>query len=316
MKLSIIIPMYNSELYIEKCVNSILHQNMEDYEVIVVDDGSSDNSMAILSKIQSLRLHIYSKPNGGQSSARNLGLNKAKGEYVFFIDSDDFLSENVLLDVCKYLDGCDILLLEKVFENDKLSVVMDATPDGEGTLLMKECPIAVWNYIYRRDFLVSNHLIFKEGIFHEDTLFSPIVTYLAKSFKGYPIAIYHHDSNIPTSTTHTKYTKRCFDLMEVVDDLVAFCELRVEKRDRLVWGGNNVSAAMNNLMFLAHSCNKEILLKVKCYFNTHKEYAKYLLYSPNIWTRILGRIAQMSNVNVFVLYNLLYRLRYGLKLKK
>lgn len=90
MKLSIIIPMYNSELYIEKCVNSVLRQNMEDYEVIVVDDGSSDNSMAILSKIQSLRLHIYSKPNGGQSSARNLGLNKAKGEYVFFIDSDDF----------------------------------------------------------------------------------------------------------------------------------------------------------------------------------------------------------------------------------
>ena len=305
--------MYNSELYIEKCVNSVLHQNMENYEVIVVDDGSCDNSLAILSKIQSPRLHIYSKQNGGQSSARNLGLSKAKGEYVFFIDSDDFLSENVLLDVCKYLDGCDILLLEKVFDDEKLSIVMEPTPDGEGILSMNEYPIAVWNYIYRRDFLVSNHLTFKEGIFHEDTLYSPIVTYLAKSVKGYPIAIYHHDSNIPTSTTHTKNAKRCFDLMEVVDDLVAFCEQRVEKRDRLVWGGNNISAAMNNLMLLAHSCNKKIRQKVKDYFDTHKDCVKYLSYSPNVGSRILGRMALLINVNVFVLYNMLYRLRYCFK---
>ena len=99
MKYSIIIPVYNSEKYIEKCINSILEQTCENYEVIIVNDGSTDNSIEIIKQLlheANIDWLVIDKENGGQGSARNLGIKYAKGEYLVVIDSDDYLMTTML----------------------------------------------------------------------------------------------------------------------------------------------------------------------------------------------------------------------------
>ena len=97
--ISVIIPVYNVENYIEKCLNSIVNQTYNNLEIIIIDDGSTDNSIAIAEKIaeNDKRIRIISQVNQGVSSARNLGLDNASGEYILFIDSDDWLD----LETCK-----------------------------------------------------------------------------------------------------------------------------------------------------------------------------------------------------------------------
>ena len=98
IKISIIIPVYNVEDYLSQCLDSVLSQDFDDFEVICVNDGSTDNSLIILEKYAKLdsRIKIISQINGGLGSARNTGLKHANGEYVMFIDSDDYISEGSL----------------------------------------------------------------------------------------------------------------------------------------------------------------------------------------------------------------------------
>lgn len=120
-KISIIVPVYNAEAYIHKCVDSILAQTFMDFELLLVDDGSTDNSSAICDDYAKTdeRVKVIHKPNGGVSSARNAGLDTAKGEYVVFIDSDDFVGE-------EYLGG----MLEA--EDDKRTLIItDYQPFNE-----------------------------------------------------------------------------------------------------------------------------------------------------------------------------------------
>lgn len=105
---SIIVPVYNVEKYLEKCINSILNQSFSDYELILVDDGSTDNSLSICEYFVALndKVNVIHQNNGGLSSARNVGLNKASGKYIVFIDSDDFVSLNMLSN-CYNILSCD-----------------------------------------------------------------------------------------------------------------------------------------------------------------------------------------------------------------
>lgn len=90
-KISVIIPLYNKEKCIERTVQSVLNQTYKDFELIIVDDGSTDNSLRIVQQLQDNRITIYTKPNGGVSSARNFGIEKAHGEYIIFLDADDIM---------------------------------------------------------------------------------------------------------------------------------------------------------------------------------------------------------------------------------
>lgn len=112
--ISVIIPVYNVEKYLEQCLDSVINQNLQDIEIICVDDGSTDNSPSILEKFSSKdnRIKIFSKENGGQASARNLGIKKAKGKYIAFVDSDDFIKEDMFVK------------LYDVAENNNLDIAM------------------------------------------------------------------------------------------------------------------------------------------------------------------------------------------------
>ena len=116
IKTSVIIPVYNTELYIEECIESVYNQNGKDIEVIAINDGSTDNSYRILQKLQKkyTDLIILSQENHGLGYTRNIGLNMAKGEYVFFLDSDDYISEDMLETCYNYAskNELDILLFD------------------------------------------------------------------------------------------------------------------------------------------------------------------------------------------------------------
>ena len=99
MKVSIIVPIYNSSLYLDKCVNSLLSQTLTDIEIILVNDGSTDDSLSKMKSYDDNRINIFSQKNGGQGSARNLGLTNAKGDYILFVDSDDYIDSNTIVKV-------------------------------------------------------------------------------------------------------------------------------------------------------------------------------------------------------------------------
>lgn len=107
VELSVIIPMYNAEKYIERCIKSILKSKEDEVEIIAVDDGSKDHSLEICKKLaaEHSNVHVYSKENGGVSSARNFGLDVAKGRYITFCDADDYYEAMAVTEMLKIIGG-------------------------------------------------------------------------------------------------------------------------------------------------------------------------------------------------------------------
>ena len=197
VKVSIIVPVYNSEKYLKRCLDSLVNQTFDDIEIIVVNDGSTDRSEeTIKGYMNDKRIILINKENGGQASARNLGLTKAHGDYIMFIDSDDCVN----LDMCDKAynaikDGYDIACMDYyIIDGDgkkyhKISACTEGEISLKDYLLTAVCP---WNKIYKKSFLVDNGFEFPEGIIYEDyasipTLvnYKPKVYYLPLAFVNY-----------------------------------------------------------------------------------------------------------------------------------
>jgi len=187
MKLSYIIPVYNVEQYLEQCINSILSQSISDYEIILIDDGSKDNSGKLCDEYSKKYNFIktFHYENGGLPKARNRGLEKAKGEYIFFVDSDDCLKTNNveslyntakqynldILNTSFYVSGNDKIYNtpfseNKLYSNEELSTELYHAN-------MNRILIFVWRNMYKRSFLTDNNIIFSEEIRTvEDSVFN------------------------------------------------------------------------------------------------------------------------------------------------
>ena len=176
---SIIMPVYNSEKYLSKAIESVLNQNYKNLELIAVNDGSTDNSLKILEEFEKkdTRLKILNKKNGGISSARNYGLKYAKGEYICFIDNDDEYDSNLLSDNIKLIDekNTDILKFNKIkkiigynkvrvesakFNFDKL--VLQKNEIFKNFNYIYKFGGTIWNAVYRKKFLIENNIVFDE----------------------------------------------------------------------------------------------------------------------------------------------------------
>ena len=192
MKVSIIVPVYNSEKYLDKCLDSLINQTLSDIEFIIVNDGSLDKSENIIKEYRKKdkRIKLINKENGGQASARNLGLKEASGEFIMFIDSDDYVS----LDMCEVAynvakKGYDIVCMDYYIVKDGVISYANAFKDKEsGKISTKEYLFSgagPCNKIYNRLFLINNKFAFPLGITYEDyaaipalAKFNPKVYYL------------------------------------------------------------------------------------------------------------------------------------------
>ena len=204
MKLSVIVPVYNVEDYLEQCLDSILLQNFEDMEILCVDDVSMDGSSKLLRRYASRdsRIRVLShEKNRGLSAARNTGLQAATGEYVLFVDSDDYLERDCLLRLVAEMDkdSLDVLFFQYDKFDDDSGEDIDEKQRGRYTdyskvlagrehfcrmLLKKKLLVMVWQAMYRRDFLNLNGILFTEGIRHEDYLLTFRTLMNARRVKG------------------------------------------------------------------------------------------------------------------------------------
>ncbi len=193
MKISIIVPVYKVEKYIERCIVSLLDQDLDDYEIIVVDDGTPDRSIDIIEKRwpDERKIKIVHQANKGLSAARNKGILEACGDYIVFVDSDDALREKSLGTLCEIISDnvLDILIydLQDFMENDEShgktyearKIVEDKVLTGpvlfEKLIKTGAYTPSACGYIINKNILEEKFLRFKEGILHEDVLFTPIL---------------------------------------------------------------------------------------------------------------------------------------------
>ena len=219
-KFSIIVPVYNTEKYLKRCLDSISKQSFTDYEVIIVNDGSVDNSSNIISKYP---YKIINQENLGLSIARNNGVKKAKGEYLIFLDSDDYIEKDLLKEINKSLTNNPDLVryqIKEVFDN-KRDINYKEEPfenkDGEEAfrLITKYHFVEnAWAYAIKKEYYLKEKFSFKKGTYHEDFGLMPLVIIKSKvvnsiDYVGY--CYYQRDGSIMNSSDYTKTKKKVKD---------------------------------------------------------------------------------------------------------
>lgn len=261
MRLSIIIPVYNVEQYIEKCLRSCLEQDIPhtDYEIIVVNDGSPDGSIAIAEQVaaNAENITVISQENGGLSAARNTGMSVARGDYIWFVDSDDTIKEKCLsslLALC--INEIDVVSISHniVKNNDVTSYRTNHATSGKGLLKLGAFVPAPF-YIMRREFLKYNNLHFVKGIYHEDLEFTPRMLYLADNIVCTELCAYNYLQR-ENSITTTPNAKRAFDYITIANSLETFRKQFVSKKDHAIFY-NRISLCINNALDIICQNNAE-----------------------------------------------------------
>ena len=223
MKISVIIPVYNVEKYLRKCLDSLVNQTFKDFEVILVNDGSTDSSQSIIDEYKGKYPFIksFTKENGGMSSARNLGLDNAVGEYIAFVDSDDYVEiffleklYNRAIETESDVVICDYYGLNEE-EKRYFKCHMLFSPEEKREYLLS--PPMVWNKLIKKS--VMDKIRFKEGIFYEDLdicmRLLPLINKI--SFVDEPLYNYYiqHSGSI---MTQKEFNLHLLDIFTVLED--------------------------------------------------------------------------------------------------
>lgn len=183
MKLSVVLPVYNVENYIKECLDSILCQEFTNFELIIIDDGSVDNTREIVSDYKDYRIRYFFQENSGLSAARNLGITKAEGDFIIFIDSDDIIKPDLFKKCILMIDSKKLDMLffgfqmfscseggEKIFGKERIpnvSGILEST-DGLKELFKDNIPHFSWANMIRRSTLINNNIRFPENRNYED----------------------------------------------------------------------------------------------------------------------------------------------------
>lgn len=268
VKLSIIIPVYNVELYLEKCLQSCLSQDIphNEYEIIVVNDGSPDGSLEIAERIAktATNITIISQKNGGLSAARNTGMSVAKGDYVWFVDSDDWIETNCLKQLTDtlYNEQLDALAINGIrsIDNDKTKIKANEY-DGcifTGLEYLDKTIVncAAVKTIYRKSILKNNEISFLSGIYHEDAEFTPRAYYTIKRIKITNFYFYYNRLN-PNSITQTANPKKGFDLLTVALSLYNYKQDKANEHQKIY--DKYIASVINQSLSNTVSMNNETL---------------------------------------------------------
>lgn len=222
--ISIIIPCYNVEKYLAKCLDSLIKQTKREIEFIVINDGSTDNTDQIIKEymIKDKRIKYYKNKNHGIGYTRNYGIDKALGKYILFVDSDDYIE----LDTCEYLynkaenDNLDIVICDyyREFEDGKQQeeklINFKNTTLKETPELISKINLSPWNKLYKTELIKDNNINFIETLKYEDAPFVSIALDKAKKIGKVNRCLNHY--MIHSSSETTVRDERCFDILEII----------------------------------------------------------------------------------------------------
>lgn len=238
--LSIIVPIYNVEAYIEKCLQSIYSQIDElPVEIVLINDGSSDKSMEKAQLFIDKKTIVINQHNQGLSIARNNGIHIAHGEYIWFVDSDDWLTDkaiqNIINNIQTYKAQLFIYKLKTYYEESRIfgewPPFSKNTHNTQGpplSLLGKETQITpIQMYVIKKSLIVKNNLFFKNNIFHEDYELIPKLLYFTNECIIINYTSYNYRIRKSGSITTSYKTKRITDCIDTIKELHSFMEKNV-----------------------------------------------------------------------------------------
>lgn len=278
---SIIVPVYNVEGYLSACLESILHQTISNYEVILVDDGSTDSSGKLCDSVaeKERRVYVIHQHNKGLSAARNTGILAAIGEYLLFVDSDDYITEDALeqfYHVIKKNNYPDIVAayanklsstgeIEEKFPQRNLgSTVLPGGVFFETALKRKAIVACAPFNVYRRDLIVTNNLFYKEGISHEDEWWTPQVFFKAKSAVDAEFTFYYHRYRTGSIThSYEARTKNALDILSTCLELEKTFDLLYPNEAR--WTKSHLAEIYMSAVFSGNLC-KQFSSKIDRFF--------------------------------------------------
>ena len=238
--ISIIVPAYNAEKYIKKCLDSLINQTKKELEFIIINDGSKDKTEEIIKSYTDSRIKYYKNPNQGIGKTRNFGIEKATGKYLIFLDSDDFLED----DCCEKLfekvekDHLDIVICDfyKEWEDGRKEEIH--TPFFENSSL-KENPdiiteyLSPWAKIYKRELIEKNKIRFVEDTKYEDAPFVIEALDRAKQIGKIEDCLFHY--MIHENSETTVRDRRCFDILKIIKIIRAYCKDKDYLKEKMDW---------------------------------------------------------------------------------
>lgn len=304
---SVIIPVYKAEKYLDKCMNSVLGQTFKNLEVILVDDGSPDNCPAMCDEfaLADSRVRVIHRENGGASAARNDAMKVAAGEYLLFVDADDHIVPDA---VEKLFDKTrehkpDVVIGRTLTKNIKKRLEYEAADYEKiwtGPEFLKRRYqigrdwMVIWISMYRREFILENNLFFKEGYMHEDELWVPSVLLNASRIRLTDISFYFYNRDNPESVMRkADRTQNGLDFIEICRDLEVM--------------SNKISDPELKKLFLDHIARNYIYAVIGCGIHGRK-YKKYV--DNNFLKGKASSLKTRIKVLVFYISKWLYRKLY------
>ena len=314
--ISVIVPVYNVERYLEECLNSIQHQTYTDIEVILVNDGSTDHSKMICERYceEDSRFHLLNQENQGQSVARNVGVIASKGEYIAFVDSDDILQRNYLEKLMQYMtEDVDIVesnftvsKKEFLFEKSKETTILFEGNSQEAVKIFPNHVLSVnpVTKLYIREIVEA--VPYPEGLIYEDIYCGiGMLKYIRKIIKIDYVGYYYRQHQ--ASTMHQDFSPKKLDVFTVCDKLV---ELYTDREELLPYIGS----------FLVHKATD--IKRGNPYANYYNqklaEYVNLTKKNPELarntrFIKLYNICPKYYNSVIFPIYHFLWKLKNGIK---
>lgn len=318
IKVSIIIPMYNVAHYLENCVNSVIEQNLDSnsFEVIMVNDESPDNSLEVAKNLAELYnfVTIISQKNKGLGGARNTGVKNAKGQYIFFLDADDWLLPNSLRKLINISDKYELDILEfganLVNENSEVTSSMSTSSNSNiynGIEYYNTIKYAgsACNKLYSNVFLKTNKLFFLEKIYGEDFEFNTRALFFTKrilAIKDVSVAFLQSSNSITRNNDKSKKDKYLNDYIHILSSIKEFrdSQLKKEQKDSINSFFNERLTMVNINAFYLMFKNNYSFSEIKNYKNTLKEKELfYIKHTVGIKKKELFRKIMLNNFFLF-----------------
>ena len=229
MKISVIVPVYNVENYLEKCLNSLVNQTLKEIEILVINDGSTDDSQEIIDEFQEKfpqKIKAFSKENGGLSDARNFGIDRATGEFLAFVDSDDYVSENMLeemYDLAKKNEAELVICnLQKVDENGTVTQKLTQIPNlpekidlEQNFSVFSDISYFACNKIFKRELFEEKR--FQKGMHFEDIELIPQILLQCKILAK--TDAFHYQYLERSNSISKSHTERGLDILKAVKNV-------------------------------------------------------------------------------------------------